>query len=76
MKKLRQGLFLLVGGIPWLTIGIMRELDWKGNRLGEQNALERFLEVFRSPGSKWNSYRLQDWLNKEAQTRRGWQQWG
>lgn len=55
------------------TIGIMKELDWKGNRLGEKNALERFLEVCRSTGSKWNSKMIQELLNKEAQTGSEWQ---
>lgn len=35
-----------------MKIEIIKEIDWKGNRLGEQNALDRFLEVFRSAGSK------------------------
>ena len=48
----------------------MSELDWKGNRLGECNAWERFLELVGSTGSKWNKYVLEDLLNKEAQTRR------
>lgn len=65
----------MVGRIPQVTIGVMKELDWKGNRLGEQNASERFLEVFSSTGSRWNSYVIQNVLNKEAQSRRGWQQW-
>lgn len=72
---MRQGHFFLVGKIPQAAVGMMKELDWKGNRLGEQNALERFLEVFRSTGSKWKSYMIQDLLNKEAQTTGGWQQW-
>lgn len=61
------------GKIPSVTIGIMKELDWKGNRLGEKNALERFLEVFRSTGNKWNSKMIQELLNKEAQIGSEWQ---